>query len=162
MSITFFANIDIDSFKKKKVFVEDSYELDSFEYSDHFESDPFLIKDFNNGRFYEMVPDIDFVFEINMANDNFYSVIKNIDNELYLKTLENHGCGKFDLDELPELSRKIIKAINNSSQNGTREEINEANFFVSSIDKEYIKSRLNTILLIIGNAQKNNVGVSFG
>lgn len=159
MSITFYANIDIDNYKKKKMFVEESYSLDSFENSEYFENDPFLNKDLETGRFYEMVPDIDFEFEVNMSNDNFFSVIKNIDNDLYFKILEGDWHGSFEKKELSAFRSKIIKALNTSGTNGVRDKKVEGNFHYNGVDKDYINSKLKTMLTIIENAQNLNIGV---
>lgn len=163
MSITFQAAINLSDFPKKKVFVEDKYEgLDSFEDAAYFENDPYLQKDPDSGRFYEMEADIDFDYEINMSNSNFYSVIKNVDNNLYVKIYNSDGCGSLSFEDLPSFKSKIIKSINTSKSNGVRESIQDGNFYHVGIDKEEINSRLKKMLIIVENAQKLKIGVFWG
>jgi hypothetical protein len=162
MSVTLSANIDIKSFPEKKVYVDEHYGYDQETCEMYFHDDPYVTKEETTGRYFFMEPDIDFAYEINMSNSNFASVLKNIDNNMYIVSRESDLCGGVKKEDLSSFHSKVMKAINSSNQNGTRDSFQDGNVFHCGIDKEAINQRLNYILQIILTAKKYNVDIYWG
>lgn len=159
MSITFQAAIDYKTVEQKKMYFEEIYQgynhETDFEYMSQY---PDVLID-ENGRLYEMRDVIPFEHEVNMSNDNFYSVLQNIDHNLYVSTKAEGGYGSVSFEDLPAFRRKLIKAVNSSSESGTTESFVSGNFYHCGIDKSGIVSRIQSMLTIIHNAQERKLGV---
>ena len=160
MSMTFHSNIDYTNISKIKIYMKDLYpDLDDWA----FESDGTL-KEEETGLYYEWsYPEFDFVHEMNLANSNMLDMLGVIDSNYHNQCLENDYWIVFSVEDLPNLKRKIIKAINSSkSNNHVREPSNQGNMYYSGMSKEYISKRLAIMLEIVDNAQKRNLSISCG
>ncbi len=159
MSITFQAEVDFKEITARKVFLEDLYEgFDLETGGEYMSSYPDVFKD-ENGRLYEMRQIVDFEYEINLSNDNFYSVLQKIDHNLYVKTKSDGGFGSVSFEDLPSFRRKLIKACNITSSVGTRDSYVDGNFHYNGASSEYIIEKIKHMLTIIDNAQKRNIGI---
>lgn len=162
MSVTFSANIQIKDFPVKKVYAKDQYNFTQEECEFYFDNDPYMIKEEGTNLYYTEEPDIGFTYEINMANVNFSSVLQKIDNNIYLVSKSKDFCGSVAFENLSEFRSKLMKALNSSNNIGVRESSQEGNFYHCGLDNEAIKQRLSTMLEIVNNAHKKNVGVYWG
>lgn len=159
MSITFQAEVDFSAIPESKVFLEDLYEGFNLEADgEYMSSYPDVFKD-ENGRLYENRKIVDFQYEVNLSNDNFYSVLMKIDHNIYVSTKSNDGCGTINCADLPEFRRKLIKACNSSSSAGVRESFVSGNFHYSGISSDSISQRIQQMLIIVDNAQKRGLNV---
>lgn len=160
MTVNFQAQIDYSSFPKVKVFVEDLYPgADSFEDAVYFENDPSFLKDEETGRLYQFVEKIDFDYTMNMSNDCFYSVIRRIDQNIYVQTHSDGGYGQIKYEDIPSFKRKVIKALNSSTEVGVCESSVEGNFFHCGVSNERIVNHLRAMLIIISNAQERKLNI---
>ena len=112
--------------------------------------------------------------EVNIGNDN----TKVIFDTLGLEWPED-SCGEFKLDELPDLRRRIVKALNSDNSiferkpsitggmkigevNGTVITLcNSMRVYTGGIDVDGIKRRLNSLFEVVESAQLHKKSVVF-
>ena len=162
MSVNFSVAIKLNEFPVKKIYAKDQYNFTQEECEFYFENDPYMIKEEGTNLYYTEEPDIGFTYEINIANANFSSILQKIDHNIYIVSKSNDLCGSVAFENLDDFRSKIMKALNSSNNIGVRESSQEGNFYHCGLDTESIKQRLSTMLEIVNNAHKNNVGVYWG
>lgn len=158
--MTFSANIDYSNIERVKVYAIDLYP--DFLNSD-FEYDNFLQEE-GTGLYYEMAyPEFDFKHEMNLSNDNMLAMLRVIDANYPIQCRANDYWISFAIEDLPNLKRKLIKAINSAkSNNHVREPHQEGIMYYGGINEEYIASKLAIMLEIVDNAQQRNLAISCG
>jgi hypothetical protein len=158
MSITFSADIDFTTLPRKQVRLVDQYDgLDNADFaSDGYTQDA-------EGYYVTTEIDVDYTYERNFANANFYSIMGAIDHNLMVSARADGGCGSLDAAHVSPFLAKVIKA-RNSAKLGQheRETVQEGNMIHCGINREYIETALTHIMEVCQTAIKANVGVYWG
>jgi hypothetical protein len=162
MGVSFSAQIKHNDFPVRKIYAKDRYDFSQQECEEYFAGDPYMLKEQGTNLYYMEEPAIDFVYFIDMSCDNFSSILRKIDSNIYLLSKSEGHCGQVSFENLNNLRSKIMKALNTENTVGVRDSYQEGNWIHCGLDQESINKRLSTMLEIIVNAQKHNVGVSWG
>lgn len=159
MSVTFQADIDYSKVEKVKVYLTDKYPNMSEE---DFAYDPFVQKDAETGRCFEMEDKIDFNHEIQMSNNNFCLILKLVDSNRAILSEQDGNVGSVAYEDLTDFQHKIMMALNKSDEKMSgyeRPDYSSHNFHHFGLSADGIKERLEGMLEVIKNARERHLGV---
>jgi hypothetical protein len=157
MSVTLYVNEwEKQTSQQKKAYVSDKYPDFTQEDIDIYFQDERLYKKDDKG-IYEMETVYDNPFPIlNYSNSNFQLLLETLDYKF-------EYSGEFPIEQLPEVSSKIIRVINtNKISHASTESYQEGNFYQGGQSVEAAQRKYKDILNLIQFAIKNNKSVYWG
>lgn len=156
MSVTFQVDLDYTTVEKVKLYMDEAYPgIPDYQ----FEGDPYVSKEEDTGRYYEMVDKIDFKHEVNMCNRNFAHILRLIDVNMAIVSERDGYVGSIKAADLFSFQRKLMLALNRSDDILSGYEIKKEesyNFMSMGLDVGYIKSKLTDMLEVVKNAKLRN------
>lgn len=156
MSVTFQVDLDYTTVEKVKLYMDEAYPgIPDYQ----FEGDPYVSKEEDTGRYYEMVDKIDFKHEVNMCNRNFEHILRLIDVNMAIVSERDGYVGSIKVADLFSFQRKLMLALNRSDDILSGYEIKKEesyNFMSMGLDVGYIKSKLTDMLEVVKNAKLRN------